>query len=612
MNHFGQYFWRMSADAKPKIKGCGPKLSNAPTIIVMVGLPARGKTYISKKLTRYLKWMGVNTKVFNVGVYRREAVNDTSADFFRPDNEEAMKIRSQCATDALEDVRQWLNGDGMVAVYDATNTTRQRRNRILDFAEEHCFRVFFIESICDDPEVIEQNLTEVKVNGPDYCNKDPEEAMEDFKKRIRHYKSAYETIDPKLDGDLSYIKIIDVGRRFQVNHVADHIQSRIVYYLMNIHVTPRSIYLCRHGESEMNVKQRIGGDSNLSVRGQEFARKLSTFIESQRIADLKVWTSELKRTAQTSQHIDAPKESWKALNEINAGVCETMTYAEIQENFPEEFALRDQDKYFYRYPMGESYYDLVTRLEPVMMELERSENVLVICHQAVMRCVLAYYLDENKENLPYLSCPLHTVIKLTPTAYGCKLEEFPLDVAAVDTHRPKPTDTSVSRNTNDALLNTPQYLETSLSESNSSTSPSPSSVSEDEDISSSVKGRQDEVDGKGGKMRANKFSFPGSNKLLPFPKPLIYHQRRRHKSQHHHHDDDGDDDDDSEVRTSSSYPHNLDRLSLHDDGGMAVASGTSGCQIASPDARNVNFSCGAGDDDNFNGLEDEPPLTATS
>ena len=42
--------------------GCGPKLSNAPTIIVMVGLPARGKTYISKKLTRYLNWMGVNTK----------------------------------------------------------------------------------------------------------------------------------------------------------------------------------------------------------------------------------------------------------------------------------------------------------------------------------------------------------------------------------------------------------------------------------------------------------------------------------------------------------------------------------------------------------------------
>ena len=30
-----------------------------------------------------------------------------------------------------------------------------------------------------------------------------------------------------------------------------------------------------------------------------------------------------------------------------------MTYEEIQEKYPEEFALRDQDKYHYRYPMGE-------------------------------------------------------------------------------------------------------------------------------------------------------------------------------------------------------------------------------------------------------------------
>lgn len=29
------------------------------------------------------------------------------------------------------------------------------------------------------------------------------------------------------------------------------------------------------------------------------------------------------------------------------------------------------------------------------MELERQGNVLVICHQAVMRCLLAYFLDKN-------------------------------------------------------------------------------------------------------------------------------------------------------------------------------------------------------------------------
>lgn len=37
-------------------------MTNCPTLIVMVGLPARGKTYISKKLTRYLNWIGVPTK----------------------------------------------------------------------------------------------------------------------------------------------------------------------------------------------------------------------------------------------------------------------------------------------------------------------------------------------------------------------------------------------------------------------------------------------------------------------------------------------------------------------------------------------------------------------
>ena len=72
-----------------------------------------------------------------------------------------------------------------------------------------------------------------------------------------------------LARDLSYIKIMDVGQSYVVNRVADHIQSRIVYYLMNIHVTPRSIYLCRHGESELNLKGRIGGDPGLSPRGRE-------------------------------------------------------------------------------------------------------------------------------------------------------------------------------------------------------------------------------------------------------------------------------------------------------------------------------------------------------
>ncbi|CAM4566825.1 unnamed protein product [Leuciscus chuanchicus] len=376
----------------PRIPHGGPHLANPPTVIVMVGLPARGKTYISRKLTRYLNWIGIPTKVFNVGEYRREAVKHFSSyDFFKSDNEDAVKIRQQCALAALRDVKIYLTEEeGQVAVFDATNTTRERRDIILEFGAENGFKIFFIESVCEDPNVIACNILEVKVSCPDYqdCNKT--DAVEDFKKRIECYRVNYQPLDPdQYDRNLSFIKVIDVGRRFLVNRIQDHIQSRIVYYLMNIHVQPRSIYLCRHGESQHNLQGRLGGDSGLSTRGRK-------------------------------------------------GVCEEMTYEEVRERFPEEFALRDQDKYYYRYPSGESYQDLVQRVEPLIMELERQENVLVICHQAVMRCLLAYFLDKSADEMPYLKCPLHTVLKLTPVAYGCKVESISLNVEAVNTHRDRP------------------------------------------------------------------------------------------------------------------------------------------------------------------------------
>nr|XP_046240548.1 6-phosphofructo-2-kinase/fructose-2,6-bisphosphatase 4a isoform X2 [Scatophagus argus] len=435
-------------------------MTNCPTLIVTVGLPARGKTYISKKLTRYLNWIGVPTREFNVGQYRRECVKIyKSFEFFRPDNEEGLKIRKQCASAALNDVRQYLTEEGgQVAVFDATNTTRERRETIIQFAEQNGFKVFFVESVCEDPDVIKENIVQVKLGSPDYTNCNTEEAVEDFMKRIKCYENSYETLDEVLDSDLSYIKIMDVGQRFLVNRVLDHIQSRIVYYLMNIHITPRSIYLCRHGESELNVKGRIGGDSGLTPRGKEFAKKLSHFIEAQDISDLKVWTSQMKRTIQTAEALDVPYEQWKVLNEIDAGVCEEMMYEEIQDHYPLEFALRDQDKYRYRYPKGESYEDLVQRLEPVIMELERQENVLVICHQAVMRCLLAYFLDKTAEELPYLKCPLHTVLKLTPVAYGCKVESISLNVEAVNTHRERPENVNIHRPPEDALRTVPPHL----------------------------------------------------------------------------------------------------------------------------------------------------------
>ncbi|PGH13768.1 hypothetical protein AJ79_03467 [Helicocarpus griseus UAMH5409] len=59
---------KVSPDGRIASRDIGSKL-----VIVMVGLPARGKSYITKKLARYLNWMQHDTKIFNVGERRRVA-----------------------------------------------------------------------------------------------------------------------------------------------------------------------------------------------------------------------------------------------------------------------------------------------------------------------------------------------------------------------------------------------------------------------------------------------------------------------------------------------------------------------------------------------------------
>ncbi|KAG0165825.1 Fructose-2,6-bisphosphatase [Apophysomyces sp. BC1034] len=352
---------------------------------VMVGLPARGKTYISQKVCRYLTWLGINTKVFNVGNYRRQLHGaNLSHTFFDPHNPVGKQQRREAAEAALKDLIRWFNEEeGIVAIYDATNSTRDRRKYIYDELTKENVQVFFIESICQDEAVIMANIKDVKLSSPDYTNVDPDEAATDFRARIDHYKDQYETV---TEQDYTYIKLINVGSQVIINMIQGYLESRIVYYLMNLHIAPRKIYMSR-----------------------------------------------------TAELLPYPKLQWKALEELDTGVCDGMTYEEIEEKYPEDYANRDEDKFNYRYRGGESYRDLVLRLEPIIMDLERQQNILIIGHQAILRCIYAYFMNYSHDDLPYIKIPLHNVIELTPKAYGCEEKRYKVDIEAVDTHRPKPT-----------------------------------------------------------------------------------------------------------------------------------------------------------------------------
>jgi len=251
--------------------------------------------------------------------------------------------------------------------------------------------VVWIESICNDQAIVEANVRETKLTSPDYIGMDGLSAERDFMERIAMYESAYETLPQ--DAEFPYVKIVDVGRQVMTNRIYGFLMGKITHYLMNLRLNKNPIYITRHGESMHNLKGFIGGDSELSPNGRAYGRALADFIHSQEFSDegghaeqLVAWTSTLKRTVETAAYLKMPTVQWRALIEIQVGICEDMTYKEIEDKYPAEWAARKRDKLRYRYPQGESYMDVVQRVEPVIFELERMQApVLLIVHRAVAR-----------------------------------------------------------------------------------------------------------------------------------------------------------------------------------------------------------------------------------
>jgi broad specificity phosphatase PhoE/predicted kinase len=388
--------------------------------VVMVGLPARGKSYTARRIERYLSWLGYRTGVFNVGEYRRARVGaQMPHSFFDPDNAQGEEARRAAAMAALDDMEAWLAADGQVAIYDATNTTRARRAMVRTRCERAGFQVLFIEIRCDEPHLIEANIRSTKLSSPDYEGADPDAAVTDFRARIAHYERVYRPLD---DDEGAYLRVSGPGRAVTVSNVNGYLAARLVVFVMNLHLTARPIWLTRHGESVFNAAGVLGGDPDLTPAGQHYARSLAEFLD-RRDPDrdgVVIWTSSLRRAVQTAAPLGRTAWPWRALDEIDGGICDSMSHAQIQERLPEEYAARRRDKFTYRYPRGESYQDVILRLDPVVIELERTRKpVLVVAHNAVLRTLYAYFQGLPRERCPYLPIPLHSVIELTPHAYGC-------------------------------------------------------------------------------------------------------------------------------------------------------------------------------------------------
>lgn len=365
------------------------------------------------------------------------------ASFFDFTNEQANIQRNKTAEAAFRDVKSFLleskesDKNLRIAIFDATNTTRERRRYLMECVKDTDIEMIFVESICNDKQILESNYT-MKLKSPDYVGMDPIKAREDFEKRVSEYEKIYETLDEKHEGDLSYIKLFDVGLHMVLNRMHGYCAMEIVTYLGNIHINRRRIYLLRHGESENDVKQILSGDCRLTHKGRIFAHQVRDYLKefTDPTKPLLVFSSTLTAATHTMERLRELKNTQlietHVLDELGGGVCQGMTYEEIKKKFKEEFEDRQRDKLIFRYPGagGESYLDLIERLKPMILEIERTrKDVVIISHNAVLRVILGYFLGTPIKEIPFLPFPKDAIIQLTTSPYGCDYHCVEIDMS---------------------------------------------------------------------------------------------------------------------------------------------------------------------------------------
>ena len=184
------------------------------------------------------------------------------------------------------------------------------------------------------------------------------------------------------------------------------------------------IVFIRHGETDWNRELRFQGqrDVPLNDHGRRQAarngRAVAGILKS---GDWRLISSPLARSVETMRIVlgsaglpDRTFETDPVLKEVNYGIWEGLTLAEIGERFPEAARARDADKWGYAPPDGESYAMLSDRVAGWLKTLDGP--TFVVAHGGILRALLYLLAGLPPHNAPHLSVPQDRVILFTESA----------------------------------------------------------------------------------------------------------------------------------------------------------------------------------------------------
>ena len=373
-----------------------------------MGLPARGKSTLALRLRDAFRRDGISTRIFNNGNLRRIylPLDETSrSEFYSPENSAAVELRKGFARINMERAKAYLRNSGQIAILDATNAGRERRATIEKYLNDHS--LFFIECINDDEDILKLSIQE-KINLPEFAHFKDKVTKIEFLKRINYYQMIY----IPLKVERNYIRIDSLQNMIIEEKHSDAIPfyDRLRDYLVTDEV--RNLFLIRHTETEYNIVSRIGGDPQLTQKGRAQAIALGRFFKRKKISY--IFTSKKQRTIDTAKAIcemqnDCRIISLTEFDEINAGICERMTYGDIEKKMPHVFKKRGTNKYHYIYPEGESYETMKPRIiqgvKKAFFLNRRANNIMIVGHQAVNRMILSHFLYRREDDVPYIYIP---------------------------------------------------------------------------------------------------------------------------------------------------------------------------------------------------------------
>ena len=160
------------------------------------------------------------------------------------------------------------------------------------------------------------------------------------------------------------------------------------------------IIFVRHGQTLWNLEMKYQGhtDIALSELGIEQAKRVSKRLMSEEFSA--VYSSDLVRAFETANIIAAPKKikvnTDCDLREICFGDWEGLTYAEINEKWPNALNQFLSDTTKITIPNGESFETLKQRSDVAInkiLEKHKKETVVVVAHGATIRAMICSALN---------------------------------------------------------------------------------------------------------------------------------------------------------------------------------------------------------------------------